>query len=71
MLAMSDHDAIRCERLDRRHSARVEKPLKAIQRALAFEHQPYNGALRRRPVRSQHRLGQYPAGSRVRGAFSN
>jgi hypothetical protein len=41
---MPDHDAIGRERLDRRDSARVKQTLKAIQRALAFEHEPHDGA---------------------------
>jgi hypothetical protein len=46
MLAMPDHDAIRCERLGRRYSTRAEKPLQRVQLALTSEHQPDDFALR-------------------------
>lgn len=50
-LAMTKDDAIGGEHLDRSYSARAEKPLKSGQLALAFEHQPDNGTLRRDIVR--------------------
>jgi hypothetical protein len=43
---VSKDNAIGRERLDGRYSVRAEKSLKAVQRALAFEHQAHNGALR-------------------------
>lgn len=53
-LAVPDDDAIGSEHLDRSHSARAEQPLKAVERALAFEHQADNLALR---LVGLHRLG--------------
>lgn len=51
---MPNHDTGRRERLDRRDSLRAEKPLQAVQRALAFEHKLYNRAFGRR-LAASHR----------------
>jgi hypothetical protein len=50
---MPNHNTVSSERLDGRDSLRAQQPLKTIQRALAFEHQAHNGALR---LISSHRL---------------
>lgn len=58
MLAVPDNDAIGSKHLDRSYRARAkQQPLKTIQGALAFEHQPHYSALRRDLVRSRHRPG--------------
>jgi hypothetical protein len=41
---MPDDDAIGRERLDRRYSTGAKQTLKTVQRALAFEHEPHDGA---------------------------
>lgn len=66
---MPEYDAIGREYLDRSSRARAKQPLNAVQDALTFKHQPHDGALRLNLIRSQYRLGSYPA-KRQRATFA-